>query len=224
MIALVTGASSGIGQACVKKLLDLDYHVYGMARDFKKCKITHPHFTPIMIDLEKERTYPKIEKLSLLIHAAGIGHFAPHEELSIAQIEQMIQLNLTAPLLLSRHYLRSLKKEEGMIVNIASISGQEPALFGATYGASKAGLIHFGTSLFKEARKSGLRVVNISPDITKTAFFDDLHFQESEDPLSYIEPEDIAQTLQELLSMRKGTVITDITIQPQKFKIQKKKK
>ncbi len=222
--ALITGASSGIGLACVKALLALDYKVYGMARDFTKSNIHHDNFTPIMIDLSVEKNYPTIPDLTLLIHAAGIGHFAPHEELSQKQIEEMIALNLTAPLLLNRHYLRSLKKEEGFIFNINSISGIEPALFGAAYGATKAGLSHFGTSLFKEARKSGLKVININPDITKTAFFDNLHFQESDDALAYIEPEDIAEIICDVLKQRPGTVITDITIQPQKFQIKKKKR
>ena len=222
-IALITGASSGIGKACVKKLLSLDYEVYGMAREFERCEIKDAHFKPIMIDLTKEKAYPKIDNLSILIHSAGIGHFAPHEELSTKQIEEMIALNLTAPLLLTRHYLRALKKSEGFIFNINSISGIEPALFGAAYGATKAGLSHFGTSLFKEARKSGLKVININPDITKTPFFDNLHFQESEDALAYIEPEDIAETIEDVINKRKGTVITDITIQPQKFQIKRKK-
>ncbi len=136
----------------------------------------------------------------------------------------MINLNLTAPLLLSRYFLRDLKKNSGYIFNINSISGVEPAPFGAVYGATKAGLKHFSTSLFKEARKSGLKVININPDITKTPFFDNLHFKESNNPLSYIAPQDIAQIIEDILSLREGTVITDITIQPQKFQIQKKKK
>jgi short-subunit dehydrogenase len=222
--ALITGASSGIGLACVKALLARDYKVYGMARDFTKAAIYHDNFIPIIIDLSQEKNYPPIPNLALLIHAAGVGHFGPHESLSIKQIEEMITLNLTAPLLLSRHYLRELKKEEGFIFNINSISGIEPALFGASYGATKAGLSHFGTSLFKEARKSGLKVININPDITKTAFFDNLHFQESDDALAYIEPNDIAEIICDVLKQRAGTVITDITIQPQKFQIKKKKR
>ena len=220
--ALITGASSGIGEACAVKLLSLGYHVYGMARSFEKCTIKDSHFTPIMIDLSQEKKYPTLKHLDVLIHSAGVGYFAPHEELSSKEIEEMISLNLTAPLLLNRHYLRALKKSSGFIFHINSISGIEPALFGAAYGASKAGLSHFGTSLFKEARKSGLKVVNINPDITKTPFFDDLHFQASNNPLAYIEPQDIADIIEDVLNKREGTVITDITIQPQKFQIQKK--
>jgi short-subunit dehydrogenase len=222
--ALITGASSGIGEACAIKLLSLGYRVYAIARDFSKSTIKNSNFIPMEMDLTKVRTFRKIENLHILIHSAGVGYFSPHEELSIEQIEEMIALNLTAPLLLSRFYLRSLKQNRGYIFNIGSISGIEPALFGAAYGASKAGLSHFGTSLFKEARKSGLKVVNIHPDITKTPFFDELHFQESEDPLSYILPEDIADIVEDVLNKREGTIITDITIQPQKFQIKKKKR
>ena len=221
--ALVTGASSGIGESIALKLLDLNYQVYGMARDFSTSAIVHKNFQKISLDLTAEYNYPKIENLHILINSAGVGHFAPHEELSNKQIKQMIDLNLTAPLLLSKHYLRELKKSNGFIININSISGIQPAIFGAAYSASKAGLNHFGKSLFKEARKSGLKVININPDITKTPFFDELNFKNSDNPLSFIEPSDIANIIEDILNMREGTVITDLTIQPQLFQIEKKK-
>jgi short-subunit dehydrogenase len=126
-------------------------------------------------------------------------------------------------MLLSKLFLRALKQHSGHIFNINSISGIQPALFGATYGASKAGLRHFGTSLFKEARKSGLKVININPDITNTPFFDDLHFEPTKDAQTYIEPKDIADIIENVLNQREGTIMTDITVEPQKFQIAKKK-
>jgi len=221
-IALVSGASSGIGKAVSKKLLSLGYIVYGMARDFNKCDIDDINFKKIEIDLTHQRSFPKIDDLQLLINCAGIGRFAPFEELKKEDIENLIALNLTAPLLLSHFYLRTLKKKRGFIININSITAIEPAIFGAAYAASKAGLRHFGKSLFKEARKSGLKVVNINPNITATPFFDDLRFKNSSDPLSYIEANDIANIIENIISQREGTVITDITIEPQIFKIEKK--
>jgi short-subunit dehydrogenase len=223
--AIVTGASSGIGKACCKKLLNLQYRVYGLARDFDKCEISNENFIKIEIDLTdtKEIKRLKDHNPTILINCAGVGYFAPHEELAYQQIAHMIALNLTAPMLISKHFLRELKQNSGYIFNINSISGIQPALFGAAYGASKAGLRHFGISLFKEARKSGLKVININPDITNTPFFDDLHFKPSIDPLTYIEPDDIADIVENVLNQRSGTLMTDITVEPQKFQIDKRK-
>lgn len=220
--AIVTGASSGIGEACSEKLLTLGYQVYGLSRtsDFNDKNFTH-----IEIDLTDTKQIEKLEKIipHILINCAGVGHFAPHEALSFDQIQEMIALNLTAPMLLSKLFLRALKQQSGYIFNINSISGIQPALFGASYGASKAGLRHFGTSLFKEARKSGLKVININPDITNTPFFDNLHFQPTEDSQTYIDPKDIADIVENVLNQREGTLMTDITVEPQKFQISKKK-
>jgi len=222
--AIVTGASSGIGKACCIKLLKMQYRVFGLARDFEKCEISHDNFIKIEIDLTDTDEIKKLQKTNpyILINCAGVGYFAPHEELAYEQIAHMLALNLTAPMLITKHFLRELKQNSGYIFNINSISGIQPALFGAAYGASKAGLRHFGISLFKEARKSGLKVVNINPDITKSPFFDELHFENSQDPLSYIEPNDIAKIVEEIINKRVGTVITDITIEPQIFKLGKK--
>jgi len=220
--AIVTGASSGIGQECTKKLLELGYQVYGFSRtsDFKDKNFTH-----VEIDLTDTKQIQKLENTNphVLINCAGVGYFAPHEELSFEQIQEMIALNLTAPMLVTKLFLRALKQQSGYIFNINSISGIQPALFGATYGASKAALRHFGTSLFKEARKSGLKVININPDITNTPFFDNLNFKPTEDALTYIDPKDIADIIENVLNQREGTIMTDITVEPQKFQISKKK-
>ncbi len=223
--AIVTGSSSGIGKECAKKLLDIGYRVYGIS---KKCTLSHADYVHISQDLTDIKALKSLSKLIdnkpyILINSAGVGHFASHEELSFEQIQEIITLNLTAPMLLCKLFLKDLKQNRGYIFNINSISGIQPALFGATYGASKAGLRHFGTSLFKEARKSGLKVVNINPDITNSNFFDNLHFEPSKDSLTYIEPKDIADIIENILNLREGSVVTDITIEPQKFQISKKK-
>lgn len=228
--AIVTGASSGIGKACAKRLLDLGFKVYGIARDFEKCEIDSSDFYPITCDLTDTKSIENLKEhiesdaLHVLIHAAGVGYFAPHEDLSLSQIEEIITLNLTAPLMLSKLFLKPLKQNSGYLFTIASISGIQPALMGAAYGASKAGLRHFATSLFKEARKSGLKVININPDITDTPFFDDLHFYPSNDPLCAIAPSDIADIIEDVLDKRSGTVLTEVTVEPQKFQLEKKKR
>ena len=227
-VAVVTGASSGIGLEIAKRLVALRYKVYAIARDFKKTEFNNELFLKRECDLTDKKMLLALAKelkkqdLKILVNSAGIGYFAPCEEIKVENIEKMIALNLTAAILLSREFLRVLKKNRGFIFNINSISGLKPSPFGSVYGATKAALRHFGNSLFEEGRKSGLKVISINPDITKTPFFDNLHFKESDDPLSYIEPSCIANIVEDILNAREGTVITDITIQPQKFKIEKK--
>jgi short-subunit dehydrogenase len=226
--ALVTGASSGIGLAICKMLVEKNYKVFGVARDFAKCDFENENFIQLSFDLTKKQNlldiYTKLKKeeICVLVNNAGVGHFGMHEELSVENIEQMVYLNLTSPIILTNKFLRLLKQNKSFIFNINSISGIKPAMFGATYGATKAGLKHFGTSLFDEARKSGLKVVNINPDITKTPFFDNLNFSYSSNEESFINPQDIAQVIKNVLQMNENVIPTDIILQPQKFQIERK--
>jgi len=225
--ALVTGASRGIGKEIAKELLRIGFRVYGIGRDFSNTDIDDENFIALKIDLLDKDLYeklPKIESMKVLVNSAGVGHFAPHEELSFKEISEIIDLNLKAPLLVTKFYLRELKQNSGYIFSINSVSGLEAAIGGAAYGASKAGLRHFGLSLFKEARKSGLRVVNINPNVTKTDFFDKLHFKYDSDPLCYIVPSDISKVIKDILELRDGIAVTDITIETQIFRLEKKRK
>jgi NADP-dependent 3-hydroxy acid dehydrogenase YdfG len=226
--ALVTGSSSGIGEAICRKLLTLGYTVYGIARR-EQTHIQGTKFHPVVCDITDtvslEQTIKKIlqhNDIDLLIHSAGLGRFEPHEELSPLQLKQIIDTNLTAPVILSSLALRSLKRTKGTIINITSIEALKASKFSAAYSASKAGLHHFGLCLFEEVRKSGVNVISIHPDMTQTPFFDELHFKPSEDVQMHLKPDDIAGAVEDILSMREGVSITELTIRPQYFGIKKK--
>ncbi|HIC45056.1 MAG TPA: SDR family NAD(P)-dependent oxidoreductase, partial [Sulfurimonas sp.] len=81
------------------------------------------------------------QDINLLINSAGLGYFEPHEELSVSKI-----------------------------INISSIEALKASKFSAAYSASKAGLHHFGNSLFEEVRKAGVNIISIHPDMTQTPF------------------------------------------------------
>ena len=226
---LITGATSGIGLAITKKLLNLNYIVYGVGRDFTKVDIENINFYPIVCDLLKyqniEEMVKKLKKdvdIDILINCAGIGYFGLHEEINPTKLHKMITLNLEAPLVLTQLLLRDLKKREGTVINISSITATKASTYGCAYSATKAGLLHFSKGLFDEVRKTGVKVVSILPDITKTAFYDELNFREGEEEESYILPECVADAVENILSQRKGTVITEIILQPQKHIIRRK--
>jgi short-subunit dehydrogenase len=223
--AIVTGASSGIGLEISKSLISSGFKVFGVARDFKKVSFKDDNFITYNIDLTKKSDIIKLHKslqresIDILVNSAGVATFALHKDIPLEDIDSMLNLNLKAPLYLTKLFLQTLIKNRGYIFNINSISGSKPATHGCVYGATKAGLKHFGTSLFAEMRKSGIKVVNIEPDITKTPWFDDKNFSYYNDPQNYIEPSDIAKVILDLIDLRDGTVITDIVIQPQKFRL-----
>ena len=227
--AIVTGASSGIGKAIAQRLLHLGYHVIGISRSITDRHIDHASFTSLQCDLSsaneiisKCQGMNKESDIVLLINAAGFGQFEPHEELRPSTIEQMVNVNLTAPMLLSNLLLRTLKANQGTIINITSIEALRSSRFSALYSATKSGLRAFGQSLFEEVRKSGVNVVTINPDMTDTAFFDDLRFGVHANKDAKLLAEDMADAVAQILNMRSGVAVTEITIRPQRFGLSKK--
>ncbi|HEX5624283.1 MAG TPA: SDR family oxidoreductase, partial [Sulfuricurvum sp.] len=205
--AIVTGSSSGIGEAIALMLLDEGYSVIGLSR--RRGTIHHHQFRHLACDLSQVRSIEaaasellNINDLVLLINAAGFGRFEPHEELSTQTVTEMIALNLTAPLLLTNVLLRPLKATQGTIINITSIEATRHSKFSAVYSATKAGLRAFGHSLFEEVRGSGVGVVTINPDMTDTPFFESLRFSVGVQEDTKLFASDIAQAVHNLLSMR----------------------
>lgn len=227
--AVITGVSSGIGQAIASKLLKLNINVIGISRrevDFKEA-----HFTHYVCDLLDVKTLTSTCKeilstckVDYLVNSAGIGLFSPHEELHVEDISSLLDVNLKAPIILSNQLLRSLKQTEGTIINISSIEALRSAKFSALYSASKAGLRAFSLSLYEEVRKSGVNVVVINPDMTDTAFFDELHFGVSSKDDEKLFAEDIANLVEDILHTREGVSINEITLRAKRFGIAKKKR
>lgn len=226
--AIVTGASSGIGEAISLRLLELGWSVIGVSRNISKEIIPHANFKPLQFDLSSEKQTLlacetlKKENIHMLINCAGFGRFEPHEELSPKTITQMTFLNLTAPMLLTNALLRKLKQNDGYLININSIEAIRASKFAGVYSATKAGLKAFGDSLFEETRKSGLSITNINPDMTQTDFYDELRFETSSKEDEKLLSSDIADAVEHILGMRKGAVVSDYTIRSLKFGISKK--
>lgn len=226
---VVTGASSGIGREIALRLLHLGYKVTGVSRNITKEDFSSEYFTALQADLSDEASTLMIcDKLSkkdiyMLINCAGFGRFEPHEELSAKTITNMVFLNLTAPMLLTNSLLRTLKKNDGYLININSIEALRASKFAGVYSATKAGLKAFGDSLFEETRKSGLSITNINPDMTQSGFYDELRFDTSTNDDEKLLASDIADAVAHILSMRKGAVVSEYTIRSLKFGISKKK-
>ncbi len=210
MIGIVTGYSSGIGKAICEKLENNNHLVIRLSSRLENKE-----------ELEKEvKEILKTTQIDFLINCAGIGLFEPHEELNTKQIDNLIAINLTAPILLTNLTLRSLKQTKGIIINIASIEATRHSKFSALYTATKSRLRDFALALFEEVRKSGVRVTSINPDMTLTPFFDDLKFQPSSKEANHLLADEIADVVFDILLS--NIAITDITVRSQYFGIEKK--
>lgn len=226
-VAVVTGASSGIGYAIAQKLIACNIVVIAISR--RKCDIVSELLHPISLDLLDTKSVittckdiTKKYRVDYLVNAAGMGIFRPHEEIDPSIITELLDLNLKAPILLSNQLLRSIKQNSGTIINITSIEATRHAKFSALYSASKVGLRAFSLCLFEEVRKSGVNVVSLNADMTDTPFFDTLQFGVSDKEDEKLFAQDIADAVESILHAREGVSINELTIRSRRFGISKK--
>lgn len=228
--AIVTGASSGIGLEISRMLTERGIHVYGIGRMFPAEVVQDSTlFTPLVCELtdvqQVRETVEKIRKqdeISLLVNNAGVGYFGLHEELNPQKIHEMVTVNLEVPMVLTQLLLRDLKRCGGAVVNISSVTAKQTNPHGCAYGATKTALSSFSASLFAEARKYGVRVASVHPDMTATQFYRNADFKQADDEDCCLNPKEVAQAVVWILEQRNGIAVTDIVLQPQKHRIERK--
>ncbi|WP_026508962.1 SDR family oxidoreductase [Butyrivibrio sp. MC2013] len=231
--ALVTGASKGIGEAISALLVERGIEVYGIGRDFTKTApslIKDPLFHGVTCDLTNDKETEvcvnfirKQASIDMLVNNAGCAYYGLHEQLKADGIREMIKTNLELPIVLTGRFLPDFKKRGGLIINISSVTGSSFANpHGAAYGATKAGLLSFGRSIFEEARKCGVMVTSIMPDMTRTELYRNADFEADSEEGTGLDPIDVARMVGVVLDLPDGVTLPEITIRPQKHRIRKK--
>ncbi|WP_333873703.1 SDR family oxidoreductase [Methylobacter sp.] len=220
---LITGASSGIGRAIARNLLQQGHHVIGVSRDSGKFARQMDNFTPVQLDLsrlsdipqkihELEQAFPGIDAVVL---CAGQGRFGSVEEFSYSQIEDLMTLNFTSQAFLVKALLPALKrKDHSDLIFIGSEAALKGSRKGAMYCATKFALRGFTQALREECGKSNVRVCLINPGMVKTEFFEQLSFEPGDEPSNFIEPEDVAEAVSYVLNSRVQIVIDEINLSP----------
>lgn len=230
--ALVTGASSGIGAAIAGRMLADGHSVIGVSRRAPPADLAgRPRFFAESLDLEAADVSEGLESLArrhrdvdVVVACAGRGQFGSLEEFSYAQIAALIQLDLTAQLLLVRAFVPQLKRGgRGDIILIGSEAAYRGGRRGAVYSAAKAGLRGFSRALREECARSGVRVCSINPGMVRTPFFDRLDFEPGADEADYLLPSDVAAAVALAVDARSTAVFDEIDLTPLKRVVRKKR-
>jgi NAD(P)-dependent dehydrogenase (short-subunit alcohol dehydrogenase family) len=177
-VAIVTGASGGIGEATARALHAAGYRVFGTYRrppatrspgiEYLACDVTSDESVKAAVSEVLSRT----GRIDLLVNNAGVGLVAGAEESSLEQAKSLFDdVNLFGVIRMTKAVLPTMRRQRaGRIANISSVMGLIPAPFMALYSASKHAVEGYSESLDHEIRGSGVRVVLVEPAYTRTSF------------------------------------------------------
>jgi 3-hydroxy acid dehydrogenase / malonic semialdehyde reductase len=219
---LVTGASSGIGLAVAETLIKSGYSVTGLCRRDLPESIRQ-HCDVLNIDLSDLKSVDRQLKEHLktrhydgLVHCAGIGRFGSVEQFSADQINQAIQINLTAPILLARRLIPLMRgRKKGRFVFMGSESALVAGKKGALYSAAKFGLRGFCQALRQDCAGDGIQVSLVNPGMVRSPFFDDQRFAPGADEKNAILPQQVADIVQQILQANDNFVFDEVNLSPQ---------
>ena len=170
-VALVTGASSGIGQAAAQRLADAGYTVFGTSR--RAAGTGRRSFEMLTLDVTSDESVAAVVaevirragRIDVLVNNAGFG-VAPAgaEESSIEQAQSIFDTNFFGVVRMTRAVVPHMRHQRsGRIINIGSVLGFVPMPFGALYAATKHAIEGYSESLENEIRNWGIRVAVIEP-------------------------------------------------------------
>jgi len=225
-VAIVTGASRGIGRAISVALAQETATIVLAARSIQQLQITAEQVTKaggeariVHVELTEEQsirnliqvTGEKLGRLDILVNNAGVTHSAELEQTSTEDWQRCISINARAPFILCREALPLLKKSKAAhIINISSVVGVKGYPLQSAYTASKHALRGMTISLAEELRGSNIRVHLLCPGGVDTDMVDSVRPDIAKDEL--IQPEEIAELVLYLVTHKGNAVMDELRI------------
>ncbi|HSP71037.1 MAG TPA: SDR family oxidoreductase [Gaiellaceae bacterium] len=220
-VALVTGASRGIGAAVARSLdaagvklglasrsgADLGLDAVAMPTDVRE---------PAQLEAIAAATVERFGRLDILVANAGVGAYGPFLDLDLAWLDEMVDVNLKGTLYAVRAALpHLLESGEADIVTLASEAGRRGLPYEAVYCASKFGQVGFTRALDHELRERGVRCTNVCPGGVATDFALEPGRGRTEDATAgMMSPEDVAEAVMYVLTRPRNHRILELAMRP----------
>lgn len=227
-VAYITGGTKGIGLGIAKSLVENGLKVAISGRnidDVEKARhyLGNENVLAIQSDVRHfedeqnaiEQIISAFGRLDIVIANAGLGKFAPVDELSLEDWNAMIDTNLTGVFHTIKASVEALKVSKGYYISIASLAGTNFFANGAGYNASKFGVVGFTQAAMLDLRNYDIKCTTIMPGSVTSNFND--HVPNSEDGWK-IQPEDLGQMVVDLLKMNPNVLPSKIEVRPTKTK------
>jgi len=226
--AVVTGGSKGIGYSIGEYLARAGANVVISARNAGEVKAAADRLNTLgagtVIGVQADvRSYEDVQRmitaaaelgngLDILINNAGVGGFAPVDQISVDLWHTIIETNLNGVFYCCREAIPHMRKRgAGWIINIGSLAGKNPFAGGAAYNASKFALVGFSEAMMLDVREDEIRTSYVMPGSVATYF--NGHTPSEADAWK-IQPEDIAQIVMDLLAMNPRTLPSCVEVRP----------
>ena len=230
-VAIVTGGSRGIGRAVVDALLRRGDIVWFCSRSQASVDRALSDLEPIFkdrvigravdvgdqeqVDAFVAEVDDRHGRIDVLVNNAGLGLFAPVDEIGGDDWRRLIRANLDGPFYFTRAVAPVMKhRGDGYILNLASLAGRNAFAGGAAYNAGKFGLVGLSEASMLDLRGDGIRVSVILPGSVNTEFFDSIGSPGSTGRDSMLQAEDVAQTVIDLLSYPSRALPSRVEIRP----------
>ncbi|HKW63289.1 MAG TPA: SDR family NAD(P)-dependent oxidoreductase [Candidatus Acidoferrum sp.] len=225
-VALVTGASRGIGRAIAHRLASLGASVAICGRDRAALEDSSrslqklgtrcfSHAADVTRTEQVSELVAKTESalgpIQILVNNAGIGLFGPAHEKSEAEWDRVLDSNLKSVFLVSRAVIPAMIHHgSGDIINISSLAGKNTFAGGGIYCASKWGLMGLSGCMMEDLRAYGIRVSVICPGSVATEFSG----SKPKDPSKTLHPDDVAHAVETIVTQRSGSFLSEIHLRP----------
>ncbi|GAA2852251.1 SDR family oxidoreductase [Microbacterium arabinogalactanolyticum] len=220
--ALVTGATSGIGRA-IAAALAATHHVHLIGRNrgalgelAAALPSAEVHPADLADGTQISGIAEEIDRLDVLVHSAGVLHMGSTEDLDPAQWRESLEVNVLAPVELTRVLLPALRRASGQVILINSGLGHRSIAGSGAYSASKFALRAFADALRQEEAENGVRVTSIHPGRVATPMQEQLRAWEGlpYDGDAWIRPEQVADAVLTAVNLDRNAVIGTLDISP----------